>query len=149
VDTTKPVVDAEEEGLVAHGTPAAHERSVCYAPVVIQWSDPQRERVQAALDAHPAPSNRCAQAAQEVLPAARERDPDATATLVEPCDAIYVQAKGFSRWFHHVTVGVTQHYVDALTGADGHPEATYLETYFDFPGSHTMRPVEPDEWEVL
>jgi hypothetical protein len=101
--------------------------------------------VQAALDAHPAPSNRCAQAAQGVLPTARELDEDASAILVEPRDAIYVQAKGYSRWFHHVTVGMTQHYVDALTGADGHPDATYLETYFDFPGSHAMRPVEQDE----
>ena len=116
---------------------------------MIDWSEPQRERVQAALEEHPARSNRCAQAAQSILPVAQEVDGDAEAFVIEPTTAIYVSAKGFSRWFHHVTVRATRHYVDALTGADGHAEGTYLETYFDFPGSHAMRPVEAGEWEAL
>ncbi|HLM42736.1 MAG TPA: hypothetical protein VK458_02660 [Myxococcaceae bacterium] len=65
-------------------------------------------------------------------------------------DALYIQPKGPSRrWVYHVTVAVTENHVDVLTGPDGFPQDTYLETYFHHPEAHTVRPVEPDEWATL
>ncbi len=33
-------------------------------------------------------------------------------------------------WFHHITVEVEAHLVDALTGADGTPRSSYLEQHW-------------------
>jgi hypothetical protein len=38
----------------------------------VDWSNVQRQRVEAVLEAHPAASGRCEQAARGVLPVARE-----------------------------------------------------------------------------
>jgi len=64
--------------------------------------------------------------------------------------AVYVLAKGRPvRWFHHVTVATAVHCVDALTGPDGHEQASYIDSYFEHGHEHVVRRVEPDEWEVL
>ncbi len=118
---------------------------------VIPWAPQQRNAVAAILDAHPAVSGRCAQAARALLTTAIQLDRRAHAVVVEPASpAIYVLAKGLAvRWFHHVTVDVAVHRVDALTGPDGHPRTSYLRPYFEHPEAHVERPVEADDWEVL
>jgi hypothetical protein len=117
---------------------------------MIHWSTRQRGLVEAALQRHPAESSECANAAQSILPTAREIDDTAHARIIVAENALYIQPKGPSRrWVYHVTVAVTENHVDVLTGPDGFPQETYLETYFHHPEVHTVRPVEPDEWATL
>lgn len=118
---------------------------------MIGWNEQQRSHVASALATHPLLSNRCAQAARTILPTAREVDADAHGVVIEPpLGALYVQPKGLAvRWYHHVTVAVADHYVDAFPGPDGHAQTTYLATYFDYPEEHETRPVEAGEWETL
>lgn len=117
---------------------------------MIDWSRAQKSRVVRILTRHPPESNRCAKAARALLPIAQEVDGAAQALVIEAQDAIYVQPKNVtSRWLHHVTVSAAKHYVDALTGPDGHEQATYLEHFFNHPEHHVTRPVEPDEWDAL
>lgn len=64
--------------------------------------------------------------------------------------ALYIQPKnGPSDWLHHVTTEVSNHYIDILTGIEGHPRETYLSTYFEHPESLTMRSVDENEWGEL
>jgi hypothetical protein len=118
---------------------------------VIAWTDDQHAHVRAALEAHPIESGRCAQAAQAVLSLAIELDPNANALVIEPTGAaLYLVVKGRAlRWYHHVTVAAARHHVDALTGPDGHPDDTYLDTYFEHAAEYSLRPVEADEWATL
>jgi hypothetical protein len=116
---------------------------------VIDWGDERRERVRSILDGHPASSSACAAAAQKILPHALAVDPHSRALVIEPMRGFYVLPRNGLRWAHHVTVEVTRHRVDALTGVDGHPVKTYLDTYFQFPDELRVRPVDDDEWEDL
>lgn len=90
-------------------------------------------------------------AARGVLPTATQVDEESHALVIEPPgSAVYVLAKGRPvRWFHHVTVATAVHCVDALTGPDGHEQASYIDSYFEHGHEHVVRRVEPDEWEVL
>ncbi|MFV8751241.1 hypothetical protein ACNOYE_11920 [Nannocystaceae bacterium ST9] len=117
----------------------------------IDWSDHQRSQVESTLASHPVLSNRCAQAALGILPTAREVDEEAHGLVIQPpLGALYVQPKGLAaRWYHHVTVAVSEHCVDVLPGVDGHARTSYLATYFDYPEEHIMRPIESSEWEEL
>jgi hypothetical protein len=126
-------------------------RKVWYHPRVIPWNDRQRNHVAQILERYPVTSNRCATAACGILPTAQDLEAAAHMLVVRPGGfAIYVQPKDLPvRWFHHVTVAVVEHCVDALTGADGHPRDTYLTEYFDHPDAHDVQPVEGDEWKVL
>jgi hypothetical protein len=118
--------------------------------VMIHWKPNQKKRVASALRRHPRTSDRCAKAAQAILPVAREVDGEAHARVIEPVGAVYIQPKGLDvRWSHHVTVAVDAHHVDALTNPPGHDEVTYLEHFFDEPESHSIRPVAPDELRHL
>ncbi len=124
---------------------------VWYPPGVIAWSNPQRQRVDKILARYPITSNKCATAARKVLGLAVDLEAEAHALVVRPVGfAIYVQPKNLPvRWAHHVTVSVSEHCVDALTGVDGHGRNTYLAQFFDHPDAHAIRPVESHEWEVL
>lgn len=118
----------------------------CYRGAMIRWKPDQKRRVATVLRSHPRTSDRCARAAEAILPIALEVDGAAHARVIEPEGAVYVQPKDLDvRWFHHVTVSVDTHHVDALTGPPGHDQATYLEHFFDEPESHSIRPVGPDE----
>ncbi len=114
--------------------------------MTVGWNTSQHTRVSAALTRHPLTSPRCADAAREILPVAEELDATAEALLVEPTlpFARYVLPRHRPRpeWTHHVFVRVEAHGVDAMTGVDGHPLATYLTTYFDAPEAHRVSAAE-------
>lgn len=101
----------------------------------IRWSTAQRREVQDCLSAHPAPSGRCLEAARGVLPVARARDADARSWKISPLEGYFVvprQSVG-GRWFHHYTVEVELHYVDALTGVSGTVSDAYLAEHWRYP----------------
>jgi hypothetical protein len=77
----------------------------------------------------------CAEAARRILPVAAVVDADATARILRPTEGRFVATKSREgkRWRHHVSVRVTAHYVDVLTGPDGTEEEAYLDAYFEFP----------------
>jgi hypothetical protein len=103
----------------------------------IAWTRPQRQRVQRALRDHPADSGRCEQAARRILPTAHERDAAAQIWQLWPADEdasfVIPKAPAGVLWYVHYTVEAEQHCVDALTGVDGTPRDSYLETHWKAP----------------
>jgi hypothetical protein len=103
----------------------------------IAWTRPQRQRVQRALRDHPADSGRCEQAARRILPTAHERDAAAQIWQLWPADEdasfVIPKAPAGVLWYIHYTVEAAQHCVDALTGVDGTPRDSYLETHWKAP----------------
>jgi len=98
----------------------------------IPWSPAQQKKVSQVLATHPAESNRCDEAAKEILPTARELDAEARARKLLPREGRYVVTRRplARRWFFHVAVHVQEHVVDALTGADGTPTDAYLQMHW-------------------
>jgi hypothetical protein len=103
----------------------------------ISWSPPQREMVARVLARHPAESNRCGQAAREILPVARQVDAGARARKLLPLEGRFVVTKRplEQRWYQHVAVHAQEHVVDALTGVEGTPARSYLEQHWMYPES--------------
>ena len=100
----------------------------------IGWTPDERYAIDAILIAHPADSGRCFEAAQNVFPIALERDASATPWKIKPRYGRFVVPKinVGQRWFHHYTVEVEQHGVDALTGSDGTTWQAYLSTHWRY-----------------
>ena len=101
----------------------------------VEWERNEREAVEVVLSAYPAVSGRCFEAARAVLAIARGHDPAARGWKIRPRMGRFVvpaQELG-QRWFHHFTVEVERHGVDALTGPDGTPWDAYLETHWEHP----------------
>lgn len=103
----------------------------------VEWSDSQRIRVSGLIEEHPVTTSDCAVLGRKVLPIGRERDAAAhglvvrantTQTRFACLKPRHGQVK--RRWFHHVTVAVDEHGVDALAGVDGTPLASYLREHF-------------------
>jgi hypothetical protein len=42
------------------------------------------------------------------------------------------------RWRHHVVVGVDEHYVDAMTGADGTEVSIYFGEHWKYPTEYRL-----------
>lgn len=98
---------------------------------MLQWNPPQRDTVSACLARFPPESAKCAAAARAILPTARERDSGAHAVQLRPNDGSrFIETTTGRCWYHHVTVSLEHHRLDALTGANGHPSGSYLQTYF-------------------
>ncbi len=117
-----------------------HTEDVGYnQAMTVGWPGRDRSTVQVILDEHPFDSGRCADAAREVLPIAQALDPGARAMKLEPASpARYLLPLNIQlerNYYHHVTVRVVQHHVDALTGADGTPEDVYLVAYWQYPNA--------------
>lgn len=115
--------------------------------MTVSWNDDQRAKVDAMLAEHPLDSYRCADAARAVLPTARELDGASKARIVLPnlLGARWVLPREFSPrpyWAHHVTVAVTDHYVDGLTRSPGEPMSSYLGKHFHRPELHTVADVD-------
>lgn len=90
--------------------------------MAIPWTTQQRKTVEKVLEDHPPKSNRCREAAELILPVAKQQDRKARILKILPADrAPYVTPKIQldDDWYHHYTTEVVAHYVDALTGADG------------------------------
>jgi hypothetical protein len=51
-------------------------------------------------------------------------------------------------WFHHVATHVSMHFVDALTGADGHEADTYLATHWQHPDALYWTEADLDDEEL-
>lgn len=119
--------------------------------MAIPWSNVQRRRVSRELARLPPQSGRCQDAARGILPVAREVDPSACGILIKPAGrARYVLPKvalAGSPWRFHVTVQATQHYVDALTGADGTPIDSYFDEHWKYsePEAYEIAPVDLTE----
>jgi hypothetical protein len=98
----------------------------------IRWAPDARDAVDTILIAHPAPSGRCFHAARAIHPIACHLDPRARAWKVTPRVGRFIVPKRDigQRWFHHITVEVDDHGVDALTGPDGTPWPDYLPTHW-------------------
>lgn len=104
--------------------------------VAVAWTSAQEAEVERLLRAHPAATGRCASLARDLLPIARGRDADAHGLLIRPKPGqgrYVVPRAGTHRWFHHVTVGVEAHCVDALTGKAGTERGQYLPRHWRHP----------------
>jgi len=101
----------------------------------IRWSRSERDAVDAVLREHPAPSGRCFRAAWAILPIAQRVDPDARPWKLTPTAGRFVAPRSDVElhWFHHITVEVDAHAVDALTGADGTTWSDYLPRHWQYP----------------
>jgi hypothetical protein len=101
--------------------------------MAVEWTPDERDAVEAILLALPAQSGRCFEAARGVLPIGRARDPATSAWKIKPRQGRFVVPKVHTgqRWFHHYTVEVQRHGVDALTGAGGTPWDIYLPTHWE------------------
>ena len=74
------------------------------------------------------------------MPIAAQLDATARGRLIQPDPVLAPRARFVvpkrcrltSRWFHHVTVEVSAHCVDVLTGSDGCEVSTYLDTHFEY-----------------
>jgi hypothetical protein len=108
--------------------------------MAIGWTDPERRDVSDILTRHPVTSNRCADAAREILPVAKGRDPEAKAILIKPRIGWCVLPKRSHgvEWHHHVSTNALMHYVDAITGVDGTPQDAYLSTHWQYADSYII-----------
>lgn len=124
---------------------------------MVEWSQERHARLGAALSR--STPNNCDEVAREVLPITLEVDPDAHVlelrakpgphgrVLKLPLNHAGRVRAGLSEddfWYHHVTVSTRQHYLDCLTGPDGHQRDDYLSTYFDYPDHLYFQPVVLD-----
>jgi hypothetical protein len=100
----------------------------------VDWSNVQRQQVEAVLEAHPASSGRCEQAARGVLPVARELSSLARARRLLPKEGWFVvpRISTGARWYEHYSVHVHEHFVDALTGVDGTEQEVYLQSHWKY-----------------
>src|SRR5690606_34994222 len=102
--------------------------------MAIGWHTSLQPHVQPLMDEHPLSDSGCATLARALFPLARQHDAQAAGLVVRantPQGRYPVmRPRGVRRfWFHHVTVGVEAHCVDALTGTWGTPRAQYLSTH--------------------
>jgi hypothetical protein len=115
----------------------------------VSWNEKQRSRVEEAFTKHPLADHGCADAAREVIVVAREIDGASRGRIIRPrlLGAKCVLPSSFTPrpyWTHHVTVAVTGHCVDGLTGSPGEPAATYLTRHFQRPDLHVIEDVDLD-----
>ena len=78
-----------------------------------------------AADASPQRGRSCRSGAK--------REPQAQVWQLLPAEGLLRGAQEIElgqRWFHHFTVEVAAHCVDALTGADGTPRSAYLDKHW-------------------
>ena len=102
----------------------------------IPWTIAQRQAVTGTLQKYPPASNHCEEAADEILPVAREQDAKARVMRIKPKGrAPFVVPKfNLARpWFEHFTTEVVVHYVDALTGPEGTMVDDYLQSHWKYP----------------
>lgn len=115
----------------------------------VSWNEQQRTRVEEAFTRHPLGAHACADAARKVVVVAREIDDTSRGRIIRPSllGAKCVLPRTFTPhpyWTHHVTVAVTEHCVDGLTGSPGEPTATYLTQHFHRPELHVIEDVDLD-----
>jgi hypothetical protein len=115
----------------------------------IRWNDAEAARVEALIAHHPI-STGCAPLGRAILPVARGHDPLAQGVVVR-ADTDQVKYAcvrhrlGGKYWYHHVTVGVADHCIDALTGTPGRQRTEYLAAFFDnAPGELYLDPSDPE-----
>jgi hypothetical protein len=111
--------------------------------MAVPWTDKQRPRIVKILTDFPVDSALCDRAAARVLPVARESDELAVARRCDPRFGIYVSPQ--RKWFFHVTVRTVGHYVDALAGPDGLPEAEYLASRWQHSDALVWRDLADEE----
>lgn len=102
--------------------------------MAVTWTHGQHEAIEATLERFPARSGRCLDAAREILEVARPRDATSKAWKIKPRQGRFVVPKIHvgQRWFHHFTVEVEDHGVDALTGPSGTPWHSYLSDHWKY-----------------
>jgi hypothetical protein len=103
--------------------------------MAVAWTSDERRAVDETLHSFPASSGKCFEAAQEVLRTAQQRSPATSkGWKLKPRYGRFVVPKTAvgQRWFHHYTVEVEQHAVDALTGTSGTVWDAYLSTHWDY-----------------
>jgi hypothetical protein len=113
--------------------------------MAIDWTPSALSQIEEALRSHPADSGRCAAVARVVAKAAAANERTHEGLLIRPGTAArYLLLKDGSghRWHHHVVTEVERQAVDVLTGARGHPQDSYLSTYFQFPHELETTPVD-------
>lgn len=115
--------------------------------MAVSWTKLQRPVVIDALDEFGVKSARCEKAAARILPLARELDPTSVARRCLPNYGRFVCPK--RRWFYHVNVFVTRHYVDGLSGPDGLAEQTYLQQHWPDRDAIRWEDLSTDELERL
>lgn len=113
----------------------------------VRWR-PKRKRtcVKDVLAAHPANKPDCLRAAGYIHALARHQDERARLWLLRPhpdCGPVAMIEEGSigfhpaipnaPRWVYHVCVETDDHCVCTLTGPDGAPKASYVETHFKEP----------------
>lgn len=114
----------------------------------LPWKVQQRERVEEAMIRFPVDSGKCAALARAVIAVARVNDAEASGVQVnarKPARYILPKHPKVNFWHSHTLVRTLSHHVDALTGADGCVEASYLETHWNYPECLVMTDVDVDE----
>lgn len=117
--------------------------------MAIPWTNDRAGRVGALMEEHPLERG-CAALGRALLPVAREQDPSAVGIVIRasagqtryPC--IETRGRPPLYWFHHVTVGLLEHCVDALTGVPGTRQEAYLDTHFANAPDLSFDPTDPD-----
>lgn len=127
----------------------AAEGRATISAMAVPWTPAEAGTVDALIAAHPITGG-CAPLARALLPVARGRDVSAQGLVIR-ADADQVKYAcvrhrlGGRYWYHHVTVGVAEHCVDAVTGTPGVEQQRYLTELFDnAPGELYFDRSDPD-----
>lgn len=115
--------------------------------MAVGWSERQEGVVRGALAEHDVDSGECALAAAKILPVALERDRSAVARRCDPNYGRFVSPQ--RKWYHHVSVRVEGHHVDALTGAPGLECDDYFSTYWSDTSAFSWKDLTTQELEEL
>lgn len=115
--------------------------------MAIDWTDDEREKIEAGIARHGILTGRCAALARIVCPIAQQKDPRARAIrMLPPKGATWLIPKTtrIPHWHTHVYVETREHAVDAFTGAGGYcPASAYVEDHWHFAEVMRVEEVDP------
>ncbi len=112
--------------------------------MTISWDSQQKHAIHGILGKYPPDSGQCFEAADEILPVAKECDETAQILqITSKTRAPYITPKIrlAKPWYEHRTTEVMKHCVDSLTGPDGTESDVYLETHWKYPDALNIRPL--------
>lgn len=113
--------------------------------MAITWDDEAHGLITQAIEHHGLRSGRCAAVARVVHRVATPRDPETRALQMKPPRGarwLIPRDPRIPQWSSHTYVETMAHAVDAVTGPEGHPAASYRESHWHWSETFEVQEVD-------